>query len=332
MKIAVINAQTIEKALPMNEAITALKDSLRAYSAGTSDIPLRTNIPVPAHNGQSLYMPGYESESGALGVKIVSVYPDNFEKGLPSVPAVMVLSDEKTGMVSAILDGTSITRLRTGASGGAAADLLARRDASVFALFGTGGQAETQLEAVLSVRNIRSVLVYDISAERAQAFAEKMGNKFAGRFPAVIRAAASPADAVRDADIITAVTTSKTPVFDGRLVKKGAHVSSIGSYTPEMSEIDEYVVVHAGKRYVDTRNGALAESGCLIQPINRGKLRAEDVTGELGELILGKTPGRQNDSEITYYDCVGSAVMDIVTAKRIYERVLLSGDAQFIEL
>ncbi len=332
MKIAVINEQAMEKALSMTDAIAALKDSLASYSAGTSDIPLRTNITVSAHSGQSLYMPGYEANSGALGVKIVSVYPNNIEKGLPSVPAVMVLTDDKTGIVNAILDGTYITRLRTGASGGAAADLLARRDASVFALFGTGGQAETQLEAVLSVRDIQKVLVFDISAERAASFVKKMSGKFAGRFPAVIEAAASPTDAVRDADIITAVTTSKNPVFDGRQVKKGVHVSSIGSYTPEMSEIDEYIVINAGKRYVDTRNGALSESGCLIKPINSGKLRAADITGELGELILGKTPGRQNDSDITYYDCVGSAVMDLVTAKRIYERVLLSGGAQFIEL
>ncbi|HWR22560.1 MAG TPA: ornithine cyclodeaminase family protein, partial [Feifaniaceae bacterium] len=295
------------------------------YSAGKSDIPLRVNLNVPEHEGQSLYMPGYAAEAGALGVKIVSVYPRNIEKGLASVPATMVLVNHETGEVCSIMDGTYLTRIRTGAVSGAATDLLARKDASVFALFGTGGQAASQLEAVLTVRPIKEVRVFDISAGRAQQFASRVAEQFGKSFGVSITAAATSAEAVTGADVITCVTTSTRPVFDGRLIKKGAHINGVGAYTPEMQEIDEYVLLHADKVYVDTRDGALSEAGDLINPIQKGTFSADRVTGELGEVVLGKVPGREREDEITLFKTTGSAVMDVVTARRIYEAARRQG-------
>jgi ornithine cyclodeaminase len=329
MKILVLKQEEIFKIFSMAEAIQACKEAFELYSAGKADIPLRVNINVPRAGGQSLYMPGYAGEAGALGVKIVSVYPENFRKGLPSVPAVMILLDAETGLVSALMDGTCLTRIRTGAASGVATELLARKDSSVFALFGSGGQAEAQLEAVLTVRPIREVRVY--SVDGAEDFVQRMRARFGEKFNCAIKLAASPAEAVADADIITTVTTSKTPVYDGRLLKKGVHVNGVGSYTPEMHENDEYFVTRAGV-YVDTRAGAFAEAADLIIPVEKGLFSFERVRGEIGEVIAGKLQGRSSAEENTFFKTVGSGVQDIVTAGRIYSRALELGAGSFIDL
>ncbi len=259
MKILVLNEAQMAQVLDMKAAVQADKDALQLYSEGKSNIPLRANLNVPEHEGQSLYMYGYAAPANALGVKIVSVYPKNIEKGLTSVPATMVMVNSEPGEVSALMDGTFLTRLRTGAVSGAATDVLARKDSKVFGLFGTGGQAETQLEAVLCVRPIELVKVYDLSKERAVAFAEAMTEKYGKKYNVKIVAVDSSDEALVDADIVTAVTTAKKAVFDGSKLKKGCHVNGVGSYTPDMAEIDEYVITHADKIFVDTRDGAINE-------------------------------------------------------------------------
>ena len=247
MKILVLNEKDMRSVLTMEEAVKADRDALSLYSAGESNIPLRANLDVPEHNGQSLYMYGYAAKAHALGVKIVSTYPDNIDKGIPSVPATMVLLNSETGETCSFMDGTYLTRLRTGAVSGLATEILSRKDSKIFAVIGTGGQAQGQIEAVLTVRpEIELVKVYDLNTERAKACAEQMTELFKGKFPAKFEAASSSAEAVKDADIITTITIAKDPVFDGKLVKKGAHINGVGSYTPELSEIDEYIITHAG--------------------------------------------------------------------------------------
>jgi ornithine cyclodeaminase len=329
MKILVLKQEEMFEIFTMSEAVQACKDAFELYSGGKTDIPLRVNIDVPAAKGQSLYMPGYAGATKALGIKIVSVYPKNPEKGLPAVPATMILLDEQNGMVNALMDGTCLTRIRTGAASGVATALLARKDSAVFALIGAGGQAETQLEAVLTVRPIREVRVF--SAHGAEAFAQRMQLRFGAKFNCKIIAAASSAEAVKDADIITTVTTSKTPVYDGKLVKKGVHVNGVGSYTPEMHENDEYFVTSA-KVYVDTRDGAFVEAADLIIPANKRTFSFDQVIGEIGEVIAGKVPGRISAEENTFFKTVGSGVQDVFTAKRIYDKALKLKAGSFIEL
>lgn len=331
MKIIVLKQADMKRVFTMKDAVQADKDALEIYSGGGSNVPLRVNLDVPEHGGQSLYMPGYAAAANALGVKIVSVFPKNIEKGLTSVPATMVLVNSETGEVCSIMDGTHLTRIRTGAVAGAATDVLARKDSKVFALFGTGGQAESQLEAVLTVRPIELVRVFDISQERAKDFADRMQAQFGEKFGVKITVAASSAEAVQDADVITCVTTTSRPVFDGRLLKRGAHVNGVGSYTPAMHEIDDYVITHTDKVYVDTRDGALNESGDFIIPIAEGKYSADRVKGELGEVIAGKVPGRESEEEITVFKTTGSAVLDVVTARRIYESAVRQGIGEVLE-
>lgn len=331
MDIIVLKEKDIKNIFNMKDAIKAVKDALELYSKGDSNIPLRINIDIPKEKGQSLYMPGYVEEADALGVKIVSMYPENPEKGLEAIYSTMVLKDSETGEICSIMDGNYLTQLRTGAVSGAATDLLAREDSSIFALIGTGGQAKSQLEAILNVRNIKEVRVYGRNKEKAEQFAKKMKEDLGQEFDFNIVATDSSKEAIENADIITCVTTAKNPVFDGKFVKKGAHINGVGSYTPQMQELDPYILTHAGKVYVDTRDGVLNESGDFIIPIKEGKFSEEDITGELGELILGKTKTRENEEEITIFKTVGSGVLDVVTAKRIYDKAVEENIGQIIQ-
>ena len=328
MEIKVINKAIIDDVYTMLDAIQANKEALAIYSRNGSIIPLRTNIDVTAFEGQSLYMPGYAADAHALGVKIVSVYPNNIAKGIPSVPSTMVLIDDETGQVIALLDGTYLTQVRTGAVAGAATDLLARQDSKVFTIFGAGGQAESQVDAVLAVRDIEQVYVCDLDEARREAFAAHIAEKHHVK----AEAAASAEDAVRQSDIITCVTTTRRPLFDASWLKAGAHVNGIGSYTPEMQEIPAEAILNADGVYVDTFDGVLNEAGDFIKPISEGMFTNKIITGELGDVVNGTVVGRKDASQITVFKSTGSAVMDVVNARRIYEKALAHNAGDSINL
>jgi len=326
-----LNQQDIQSVFTMADAIEADKRAFRFLSENQCDIPLRTNINIPKYGGQALFMPGYVPGMDAVGVKIVSVFPGNAALGLPSVPAQMILVDGKTGMVCCILDGTTLTRIRTGAAAGAATDVLARKDSQIGALIGTGGQAQAQLEAMLTVRTLDEVRVYSRSAANTKAFIE-INTDLMSRFATRIVAVDSSEAAVRDADIITAVTTSKQPVFDGHWIKKGAHVNGVGSYTPEMHEMDAYLLLQAEGVYADTREGVLAEAGDLLTPMAQGLFGTERITGELGDVLLNRVHGRIQEDAITVFKSVGTAVLDIVAAQEVYRLALEKGIGTHFDL
>ena len=331
-EILILKESDISSMITMSDIIEADKKALSIYSSHKSNIPLRSNLDIPEYKGQCLFMNGYAAPAKALGVKIVSVYPENINKNLTSVPATMVLVDAETGVVNSLIDGTYLTRLRTGAISGLATDILSRKDSKILALFGTGGQAVTQLEAVLTVRKIEEVRVFDIFQDRAKEFAKKMSEKFSKKFNVRIIAAESSDKAIENADIITTVTTSKKPVFDANKVKKNVHINGVGSYTPDMQEIPEDILVKANKIYVDTRDGAINESGDLITPIKKGLIKKEKINGELGEVINGQIKGRENDDEMTFFKTTGSAVLDLVAAQKIYEMAKTKGVGQMVDL
>jgi ornithine cyclodeaminase len=273
-------------------------------------------------------MPAYLSESDDLGLKVVSVFPHNLERGLPTIFALVIVVEASTGRPLAVMDGTYLTALRTGAASGAAADLLARKEAHVVAIFGSGAQARTQLPAVCEVREIERAFVYSPTREHAERFVFEMRGK--GKIPQDVRVAKSPAEAVRDADIICTATTSKTPVFDGRDVKPGALICGIGSFTPEMQEVDEATVKRASL-VVDSKEACLAEAGDLIIPLRKGMISEEDIV-ELGEIFLGLAPGRRSEEEIFFFKSVGNAVQDVSVARRALEEAKRSGLGVEVEL
>lgn len=332
MEILILREEDILKAVAIKDIIEADKEALKNYSDGGSDIPLRTVIDVDKDSSSTaIFMPGYIKDKNALGMKIIDIYPDNIEKGLVTSPSTMILIDKDNGFIKTILDGTILTRLRTGAVSGAATEVLSNEDARSFLLIGTGGQAGTQLEAVLAVRDIEEAYVFDVNYERAEAFAKEMNEKLKG-YGAKILAIKELDEVLGDVDIITTVTTSKKPVFDGNKVKKGVHVNSVGSYTPDMQETPPELLVRADKIFTDTKEGVIEEAGDVIIPMKEGKISKEKLAHELGDLLLGREVGRESKEEITWFKTVGFAGLDLVAGEKVYQLAKEKGIGTKIEM
>ena len=309
-----LTAEDVRKALPMNEAIEAMKTAYASLSSGTAVVPLRTRLPIPDSEALSLFMPAFvnSQDGNALAIKVVSLFPNNPARGLAYIQAAVLVFDPETGRAIALLEGGSLTAIRTGAAGGAAIDLLARSDSKVAAIFGAGAQGRTQLEAACTARKIETAFIYDADPAKAQAFAAEMnGKSFITRD---IRIAGSAKEAVEHADIICTATTSLRPIFHDEDVKAGTHISAVGSYRPDMQEVPAETLQRA-KVFVDSRSASLEEAGDLIQPMQARLFDESHICGELGEVVLGRIPGRQSQDEITYFKSVGIAVQDAMAAQ-----------------
>lgn len=330
MKIRLLSGSDVRCAVTMADAIQVVREAYIQLSAGQAVVPLRTPVAVEKRGGVTLFMPAYLAGSDALGAKIVSVFPSNPEQGLPTIHAVVIVVDAVSGRPVAIMDGTFLTALRTGAASGVATDLLARPNADVVAIFGAGAQARTQLEAVCTVRPVKQVWVYDSLPHTAAAYVDEMKQR-GQPFPAAIAVADTPAQAVHLADVICTATTSKRPVFGDADLKPGVHINAIGAYTPEMQEIPAQTVVRA-KVVVDSRSACLAEAGDLIIPLRQGLLTEAGIHGEIGEVAAGKIAGRLSSSELTLFKSVGIAVQDVAVAALILRRAEEMGLGTQVEL
>lgn len=309
----ILSRADVQKSLSMQDAIAIVRDAFAQLAAHQATVPIRVPIPIPAHDGITFFMPAHLHASDALAVKIVSVHNQNPAKGLPLIHALVVVIDAETGKPLAAMEGGYLTALRTGAGSGVAADLLARRDAKVAAIFGAGTQGRTQLLAIAAVRKIERVWVYDAMKEQAEKFAQELGNSFD------LRIASTTNEAVRDADIICTATTSTQPVFDGHDLKPGVHINAIGAYTPTMREVDETTLTRANKIVIDHRASALAEAGDLLIAMKNGAITEANIYAEIGEIAAGTKRGRERDDEITFYKSVGNAVQDASVARAIYD-------------
>lgn len=316
-----LSREDIKKVFTMKDAIETNKECFKIFSEGKSEVPLRTTIQAPNHNGVFLFMPSYVEELDVAGLKVVNIFPENAKENLPTAPAQVLLIDGKTGIVSSILDGTYVTQLRTGASSGAAFDLFAVKDAKIGALIGTGGQAATQLEAMMVVRELDEVRVFDLDPNRRQAFVNRMQEELKCYNTKIVEAVSSD-DAIENADIIVTVTPSSKPVFDGTKVKKGATVSYVGAYQHHMQEMDPAILPRASKIYFDSEEAVLSESGDILIPLEEGIITKDDFTGDIGDVLLGKVVGRENDDEIIVYENVGIGVLDLMTARAIYLKAI----------
>ena len=322
MQIRILSGDQVRSAVDMGGAIEEMRGAFAALSQGEATVPLR--LALETGEGVVLLMPACLREGRSAGLKVASVVPGNATRGVPVVQAVVLVLDASRGTVRAMMDGTWLTALRTGAAGGLAADLLAREDASTVALFGTGVQARTQLEAVRCVRPVTDVRVVASTRDSAEALVAELEGLSARR-------ADSPADALRGADIVIAATDSSTPVFDGSLVEPGTHVTAVGSFTPEMREVDTALVTRA-RVIVDQRDAALAEAGDLLGPIRDGTVDPSIVSAELGEIVSGRAPGRVSPEEITLFKSVGNAVQDIAVAARVLAEAERRGLGQIVEI
>lgn len=290
-----LDEHAVGRLLRMDELIPAMERALADFSAGKVIQPVRTMIPIPEHGGFFGLMPAYTG--GALGAKLVAFYPDN--RGGPTHHAVIQLFEPSTGKPLVTMDGRLITEERTAAVSAVATKFLARPEASVLALIGSGVQARSHLKALPLVRTFREVRVW--SPRHAADFAREFG----------VRAAASAEEAVRGADVIVTATSSKIPVLRGEWLSPGAHVNAVGACRPDWRELDDAVLRRA-RLYVDSRAAALEESGDVRA--------AKDIVAELGEVAARTKPGRGTADEITVFKSLGLAVEDVVAADLVYRK------------
>ena len=301
-KIRILSAADVRAALPMPKAIDAMRHAYSQLSAGKAIAPQRQHLSTD--KGVTLIMPAYLPERSEFGIKVVSVYDDNPNLELPRITATVLVLDPTTGVPKAIMDGASLTAIRTGAGGGVAADLLARQDAKTVGVFGAGVQARAQLQAVMAVRDITNVNLISRTQTSAEQFAAEISEwKDA---PKVYRVR-TPEAVVQDADIVICATTSGTPLFDGNALAPGTHITAVGTFVPEKREVDTTTISRAHRIVVDSREDCLAEAGDLIIP-------NAEIDAEIGEILNGDKPGRESNDEITFFKSVGVAVQDAVAS------------------
>jgi alanine dehydrogenase len=325
-----LTAADIGRLVPMADAIAAVKHAFAELSAGRARVPVRTSLAADAHRGTALYMPAYLTASQSLGVKAVTVFPGNPERGLPTIFAAVFLQDATTGRPTALLEGTYLTALRTGAATGAATELLSRPEASRLCLFGTGGQAPCQLEGVCAVRRLEEVWVWSRHLERAQHFIARMRDRPFAR-EITFHLAADPGAGVSRADIIVTATPARAALFNADDVRQGTHVNAIGAFTPDMVEVPQALVARA-KVVVDSREACMAEAGDLLMPMRDGVIAPTHIYAELGELVAGQKPGRASVTEITFFKSVGNAVQDLAVGRLALERAEAQGLGYVVEL
>lgn len=318
----------IQSLLTMKDAMEAVEEAFRQLALGTVEMPQRPVIRVPEHHGTVLFMPAFIGGMGALGMKVVSVYPDNPQKhNKPTVLGTILLNDPATGEVIAIMDGGFITAMRTGAVSGVATKYMARPDARVAGIFGAGVQARTQLLALAEARPLARAVVYDVVPAARERFAAEMSTQLG--FP--VEPVDDPRAAVEGCDIIATATSAATPVFDGHWVAPGTHINGIGSHAPNMRELDTTIILRS-RVIVDLRGAALAEAGDLIIPIREGAITADHIVEELGSVVVGQTPGRTSPDEITLFKSEGLAIQDVSVATRVYQMAQERGIGQEVSI
>ena len=297
----------IRSRISMATAVALMKDAFRQLSSGKATVPVRTVIDTGNKSGRALFMPSYSPAYNLFGLKMVSVFANNPNHALPAIQGLMMVMDGKTGTPLATFDAEYLTALRTGAASGLATDILSGKESKILALFGTGGQAETQLEGILAVRKIEEVIVFGQNREKIADFCKKVSHENKTRiYPGNV-------SDLKRADIICTATTSTTPVFRSTDIKDGVHINGIGSFKPDMQEIPEELV-QVATLIVDQRAASLEEAGDIVIPLTKGLITKDHIKAELGEIVDDPSKGRRSHNEITIFKSVGNAIQDLALA------------------
>jgi ornithine cyclodeaminase len=327
MTALVISPAEVRQLLPMDVCVDLMADALATLGRGEAVNPLRNGVRLPNDLGILGMMPGYMATPHTLGLKVVAVFPDNHGTEYDSHQGVVVLFETAHGMPQAILDASEITAIRTAAATGVATRLLAREDARVLAILGSGVQARSHIEAMRVVRDIERVRVYSPNADNRDRFAQEE----AERHGIAVESTASPREAVDGADIICTTTSSRDPVLEGDWIPAGCHVNAVGSSVRFTRELDTNAVVRS-RLFVDRRESAVNEAGDLLFPMEEGAITDDHIVGEIGEILLGTLPGRQSPEEITLFKSLGLAVEDLAAAHYVYQRAAAEGIGTPVEL
>lgn len=293
-----------------------MEKMFRSLAMGEAAQPLRSLMWLPGKKGLLGMMPGYDTSVGIMGIKLISVFHGNRDKGYPSHQGVVILFDANNGQPLMIFDASEITALRTAAVSALATTLLSRQDAEVLSIVGSGEQAERHIESILLVRKIRQINTWS----RNEKNATRLASKVSERHNISVVVSKNAKKAVKDADIICTVTSSPEPVVLGNWISRGAHINAVGSSTPVARELDTNAVLKS-KLYTDCYESILNEAGDFLIPKKEGAVTNSHIRGDLGELLLGTKRGREDKDEITLFKSLGIASEDISSCWHIYQKI-----------
>ncbi|MDW7726902.1 MAG: alanine dehydrogenase [Candidatus Methanoperedens sp.] len=313
-----LNRNEVESLLDMKGTLKVVEEAFRQHGLGKVQMPPKLYLYFKKHNGDLRTMPAYLEEQDITGVKIVNVHPGNPAKNLPTVMALVILNSTETGAPLAVMDGTYLTDMRTGAAGGVAVKYLARKNAKTVGLVGTGNQARTQLLAISEVMDIEEVKAVSASEKGTMAFKDEM-EKMIGCSITVKKNVKD----VCDCDILVTTTPSRKPVVMNGWIGEGTHINAIGADAAGKEELDPAILRRA-KIVVDDIPQA-SHSGEVNVPLSEGLIAAGDICCEIGGVVAGMKKARTDDSDITVFDSTGLAIQDVVTADMVYRKALEKG-------
>lgn len=313
MSLVLVGSEVMQ-VLDMDLALAAAGEAFRAYGEGRVNMPPKSYLTLSRGDFRAMYGEIFLDSGHICGMKWVNVHPENPGKGLPTVMAKILLNDPDTGLEWADLDGTHITNYRTGAAGGLAAQYLAREDAAHLGLIGAGVQARTQVAAILKVRPIQEIVVYNRHLAHSQAFADQI----VAAYGVQARAVATTAEAVQGMDIVVTTTPSTTPLVRREWVAPGTHINAIGADAAGKQELDPEILT-AAKIVVDDW-GQASHSGEINVPLAQGQLSPKQIYGTLGEIVAETKPGRESPEEITVFDSTGLVIQDLALGFAVYRR------------
>ncbi|MDW7732139.1 MAG: alanine dehydrogenase [Methanolobus sp.] len=325
MDILWLNQSDVKDVLDMPSTLLAVESGFREHGLKKVQMPPKSYLYFKKHNGDLRTMPSFMENKDIAGVKIVNVHPDNRERGLPTVMAVVVLNSTETGAPLAVMDGSYLTDMRTGAAGGVAAKYLARPDSKTVGMVGLGDQARTQLLALLKVMDIEEVKITCRKPGSCDSFEKEMQS--------IVNCDFIKKDSIRevcDCDVLVTTTPVRSPVVQSEWVHEGTHINAIGADAMGKQEL-ALSLLKRSKVVVDDIVQA-SHSGEVNVPISSGVFSESDIYAELGEVVAGIRPGRESDEEITIFDSTGLAVQDLVTANLVYEKALEKGIGKKLEL
>jgi alanine dehydrogenase len=324
--IKLIKRSEMAKYFNMTEAIDSMSAAFASLSSGDCYVPKRYIITSRDETLTLLLKPAFSSDHDMSSIKILTQKNSNFISGIPTILGIVLLIDNVTGEILSIMDGEFITAIRTGAASGLATKYLSREDSSKVALFGCGRQGRTQLEAVNAVRKLEKIWIFDKSQVHAESFIEEMNDKTKANIEVT-----RDLSVLKDVDIICTATNSESPLFYKKHLKKGTHINAIGSFKPEMQELDPEII-NSSRVYFDDKETCLNESGDFVKAIKDPNIYKENIIGEIGEYVLNRIEGRTSSEDITIFKSIGTAIQDLVVAHKIYSKSMTEKFGEEIRL
>ena len=315
----IISENQVKLLLPISQAIEVVEQAFKDYSKRVLAMGNRGTLEVDSNGDSCIFLPAVHKRKKYFSMKYAASFPSCGARGLPTVQSVIWLFSAETGNVCAMIQANALTGIKTGAASAVATRYLAKKDASILTVIGAGDQAKMQLACISQVRDLKEIRLVDLDLNKCAALKNWAEKHLKSGIHIIVSSSADAA--VKDADVIVTCTTSSRPVLKGDLIKPGAHINAIGSFTPQMQEIDGRTVLRSDKIVVDTVQEALNCAGDLIVPMNQGLIPRTTAILELGDIMENKIQGRTSEQEITLYESVGFAPLDLAVSIEIFQRL-----------